>query len=291
MPVSVEVDGKIVPDTFNEKTLIEFYSSGQINGKSNIVTAPPSSQQISDLITNDIAPSYDYAFCQTISKRVSPTFDNFQSAANGISKKARKIRNDLGIEHSFHMSCLNTGSTISGCGLIAIYADMILNTGKSYRDFLKIIKSFTKAVHCYGTVTDVLYTRTRALDKGLKTISLPAALIGKAVGLNPVVQIKYDHITTPVAKKRGIENSIDSMLYYARSRVKEGLYAPIVNINYAGDIQNLKNLTSFQKLAATAEKKNVRILTGVMGLASGVVFGPGAATLGIAPKNQKAVPK
>ena len=291
MPVSIEVDGDLVPDTFDEKTLIDFYSSGQLRVKSNIVSFPPSEQQITDLIVQQIASSYDYAFCQTISKQVSPTFENFQSASQAISKKARDVRQNLGIEHSFHMNCINTGSTIAGCGLIAIYADMILRKGKSYKDFLKIMQMFARTVHCYGSVTDVLYSRARAMDRGVKTMSFPAALLGKAVGLNPVVQIKYDHITNLVAMKRGVEESVSSMLEYAAARVEEGLYAPIVNISYAGDTKDLLQFASFQKLVDAAEKANVNILTGVMSLAAGVIFGPGAATLGIAPKNQSAVPK
>ncbi len=291
MPVSVKVDGELVPDTFDEKTLIDFYTSGQLKVKSSVSSSPPSEQQISDLITQKVAPEYDYAFCQTISKQISPTFDNFQRAAKGIARKAREVRDELGLEHSFHMNCINTGSTISGCGLIAIYADMILSKGKSYNEFLKIINMFTRAVHCYASVTDVLYSRARAQEKGIKTMSLPAALLGKTVGLNPVVRISYDHVTKPVVMKRGIESSVNSMFDYAAKRIEEGLFAPIVNISYAGDTEELKNFSSFQALLDTADKNNVTVLTGVMNLAAGVIFGPGAVTVGIAPKNQSAEPQ
>ncbi len=290
MPVSVQVDGQLVPDTFDEKTLIDFYTSGQLQVKSSIVSSPPSQEQITELITETVAPKYDYAFCQTISKQISPTFDNFQLASQGIARKAREVRNELGIEHSFHMNCINTGSTISGCGLIAIYADMILSKGKSFNDFLKIINMFTRAVHCYASVTDVLYSRARAQEKGIKTMSLPAALLGKTVGLNPVVRISYDHVTKPVLMKRGIENSVNAMFDYAIARIPEGLFAPIVNISYAGELTDLEQFSSYQKLLDVAEKHKVVVLTGVMNLAAGVIFGPGAVTMGIAPKNQTAEP-
>ncbi|MCH2191732.1 MAG: DegV family protein [Gammaproteobacteria bacterium] len=290
MPVSVEIDGELVPDTFDEQTLVDFYTSGQLKVKSSIVSSPPSANQITKLITETVAPKYDYAFCQTISKQISPTFDNFQMAAKGIAKKAREVRNGLGIEHSFHMNCINTGSTISGCGLIAIYADMILNKGKSYNDFLKIINMFTRAVHCYACVTDILYSRARAQEKGIKSMSFPAAFFGKTIGLNPVVKISYDHVTEPVAMKRGIDNSVNAMLDYAAERIPEGLYAPIINISYAGDLNDLERFTSYQNLLDVAQKHKVTILTGVMNLAAGVIFGPGAVTMGIAPKNQSVKP-
>lgn len=290
MPVSVEVDGELVPDDFDEDALIDFYQGGKLKEKSKIRSSPPTREQISDLITNTIAPEYDYALCQTISKQISPTFDNFEATSQGIAKSAREIRDGLGLEHSFRMSCINTGSTIAGSGLIAIYADMILNKGISYNDYIATINKFRKLVHCYCVVPNVLYSRARGLEKGVKTMSLPAALVGKSVGLNPIVQICYDHVTKPVTMIRGMDKSFDSLFTYAAEQIKNGLYVPIVNISYVGDKKELKSHESFRRLLSVAKEHNVKILVSVMSLAGGVIFGPQAITLGIAPKDQTAIP-
>jgi len=290
MPVSVEVDGEVVPDSFSQEELIEFYTGGSLKVKSKVSSSPPTKEQISQLITEEIAPKYDYAFCLPVSRQISPTYDNFQAAANGISKLAREKRDKLGIEHSFHMNCVNSGSTISGCGLIAIYADMILSKGISYNDYANTIQKFTRVVHNYGVVTDVLYSRARAQEKGIKSLSLPAALIGKTVGLNPIVQISHDHVTKPVAMKRGIDASVNSLFDYASEQIGSGLYAPIINISYAGNTDDLNQFESYATLLKTAQENKVKVLIGIMSLAAGVIFGPGAVTLGIAPKNQSAAP-
>lgn len=290
MPVSVEVDGRVVPDSFSQAELIEFYTGGSLKVKSKVNSSPPTKEQISELITDKIAPKYDYAFCLPVSRQISPTYDNFQAAANSISKLAREKRNKLGIEHSFHMNCVNSGSTIAGCGLIAIYADMILSKGISYNDYANTIQKFTRVVHNYGVVTDVLYSRARAQEKGIKSLSLPAALIGKTVGLNPIVQISYDHVTKPVTMKRGIGASINCLFDYAAEQIKNGLYAPIINISYAGDTNDLNQYESYAALLKTAQENKVKVLVDIMSLAAGVVFGPGAVALGIAPKNQTAAP-
>jgi len=153
MPVQVSVNGDVVPDSFNQEELIDFYSSGSLKVKSTISSSPPTIEQISDLVTEQIAPYYDYAFCLPVSRQTSPTYDNFQAAANGISKRAREQRDSLGIEHSFHMNCVNSGSTIAGCGLIAIYADMILSKGISYNDYASNIQKFARVVQNYAVVT------------------------------------------------------------------------------------------------------------------------------------------
>ena len=188
------------------------------------------------------------------------------------------------------MSCVSTGSTIAGSGLVAIYADIILNKGISYSDYTKAIQKFTRLVQCYAVVTDVMYSRSRAMEKGIKTMSFPAALFGKSVGLNPLVQISYDHETKPVLMKRGIDTAIVSLLEFATQRVKEGLFVPIINLSYGGDPKDLEKFESYQKLVVESKKYKVKLLVGVMSLAAGVIFGPGALTMGIAPKNQKVVP-
>ena len=290
MPVTVKVDGVEMPDTFDEKSLVDIYKGNTLNVKSQVDTAPPTEQQIRDLISEQVAPYYDFALCQTVTKKVSPTYDNFQFASNSIAKDAREVRNSLGIEHAFRMTCLNTGSTLAGQGLVAIYADMLLTKGATFSEYTSLIEKFARVVHCYPVVADPLYSRARALEKGVKTVSFPAALIGKSVGLNPIIQIRYDHITKTVLTKRGLATSINHLLLYACERIEEGLYAPVVNLSYAGDKRDLDGFQNYARLLEVARVNNVKVLVGVMSLAASVVYGPGAFALGIAPKNQTAVP-
>ena len=168
---------------------------------------------------------------------------------------------------------------------------MILSRGVSYNDYGTNIQKFARVVQNYAVVTDVLYSRARAQEKGVNTVSLPAALLGRTIGLNPIVRISYDHVTKPVAMKRGTNASMDSLFEYAADRIKDGLYAPIINLSYAGDPVELNKFKAYSVLLEVAKKNNVTILVGIMSLAAGVIFGPGAVTLGIAPKNQKAIPE
>jgi len=90
--------------------------------------------------------------------------------------------------------------------------------------------------------------------------------------------------------KRGTDASMNSLFEYAAQSIEDGLYLPIINLSYAGNTEDLHQFESYAHLLKTAEENNVKVLIGVMGLAAGVIFGPGAITLGIAPKNQTAIP-
>lgn len=291
MPVTVEVNGEVMPDTFDEKTLIDIYQGKTLTVHSEIKSSPPSQEDISNLITREVAPFYDYAFCQTVSKQVSTTYDNFQQASEGIAAKVRTLRNRLGIDHPFRMSSLNSGTTIAGQGLAAIYADMLLSKGTDAGQYTKTMNKLLRLIQCYPVVADVMYTRERSMERGIKTVSLPAAFIGKTVGLNPIVKISYDHQVEPVLTKRGLDTAISHLMKYAIARIEEGLYVPLINLSYAGDPRDLEQFNEYDGLVAVARKHNVKILKGVMSLAASAFYGPGAFALGIAPKNQKALPK
>jgi fatty acid-binding protein DegV len=289
LPVVININGEVKPDSISEQGLIDIYSGSDLSVHSKITTAPPSPEQITKFILEEVVPYSDYAICQSLSRVVSPIYDNFESVASHIAKSAREIRRDLGIEHPFRMTFLNTGTTIAGQGLVAIYADMLLSKGTEVQEYQKVIDRFTKVVRTYVIVRDLVYTRQRAIEKGVKTVGYGAALLGKTVGLTPIVEICNDK-TTPLSSKRGFENALERLINYSIDRIEEGLYIPVINISYAGDLNDVHSMAIMDRLKEAAKKHKVKLLFGVMGLGSSTVYGPGGFSIGIAPKNLKDKP-
>lgn len=289
LPVTININGQIQPDMIDERGLIDLYTSGELTVQSEITTAPPSPEKIQEFVLSEVAPYSDFAICQSLSRVTSPIYDNFAEAAHHISKKARDIRADLGIETPFRMTSLNTGTTIAGQGLVAIYGDMLLSKGSDLQEYTRTIEKVTKIVKTYVIVRDLLYTRKRAIEKGVKTVGLGAALLGKTVGLTPIVEICND-VTTPISTKRGFDNALNQLVNYAIDRIKDGLFIPVVNLSYAGDITDLDAYAVIGELKEVAQEHKVKLLFGVMGLGSSTVYGPGGFSIGIAPKNQTQKP-
>ena len=98
-------------------------------------------------------------------------------------------------------------------------------------------------------------------------------------------------MTTPVVNKLGFDKAFESILRYTIDRIKEGLFIPIVNISYAGDLNDIYAMPLMNELNDEAKKNKVKLLFGVMGLGSSTVYGPGGFSIGIAPKNQKLKPE
>ena len=290
LPITIDINGERKPEIIDEQELVQFYNSGELSIHSKITTAPPTPEQITDFILTEVAPYSDYAICQTFTKAASPIYDNFEIAASSIAKRSRDLRNDLGIEHPFRMAYLNTGTGIAAQGLVAIYADIMLSRGAEFKHYNETIEKFTKVVRSYAIVRDIYYSRQRALEKGIKSVGWGAALIGKAAGLTPIIE-NYADQANAITTKRGEAKALESLLRYAIDRIKDGLYLPVINISYAGDLNDMHSLPIVDELKETAKKNEVQVLFGVMKLGSSMMYGPGGFSIGLAPKNTKDKPQ
>ena len=93
-----------------------------------------------------------------------------------------------------------------------------------------------------------------------------------------------------MAKTLGFDKTLDKLITFITEQIIEGLLVPVINISYAGDLDDIHNLSVTDKLKEVAKKHKVKLLFGVMGLGSSTVYGPGAFSVGIVPKNRQAQP-
>jgi len=289
LPITIRIDDNEFPDIVDETQLIDIYKSGQVSVDADIDVVSPNSELISGFILDQIVPEYDFAICQTIAKTVSPIFDNLSEVANNISKESRDIRENLGNDHPFRMTYLSSGTTVAGQGLLCVYADFVLSRGMEYTQYKTQIEKFKRLTKGYLAVKDMVYARHRTKLRGVKTVALPVAVIGKFIGLSPVA-LNHNETLNVVGMNSSYEKSVNKLFRYARERVKDGLYFAAINISIADDPSELENFSEFRKLKKDAEKSDVKLLIGVMSLAASINCGPGTVGMGIAPKNQTAEP-
>ena len=290
LPVTITIDDTPQADTYVAEELGRIYQSGIINTNSKIDTIPPVEREIHDFILDEVVPEFDYAICQTTSAKNSPIYSAFEDCAAHLNKDARAKRDQLGIQHPFYMSYVNSATSNAGQGLLALYADAVLSRGEDFHSYREHVEKFKKAVKTYSVVKDVLYTRNRAKRLGIDSISLPSAMVGQLIGVSPIVRFTRD-VMEPIVLKPGYEKAVARVCEYARSRIIEGLYLPIINVAYAGDLDDLTQIDEFKSLRKTAKSYNVKLVVGMMSLCGCINYSPGSFSLGIAPKNQTAEPE
>ncbi len=290
LPVSITIDGEVQPDTWVHDELAEIYASGRITKDAEIDTIPPTAEEIHSFIMKEVVPHYDYAVCQTVSAVQSPIYGAFEECANHINIDAKSKRNALGIQHPFYMSYVNSATSNAGQGLLALYAETIFAKETPFLTYRDQVEKVKLAVRTYTVVKDVLYTRNRAKRLGIESIALPTAFIGQLIGMSPIVKIARDTVT-PIVLKPGFEKAVAKVCNYASEQIKAGLYLPIVNVAFAGPLEELEAIKEFAKLKQVAKENRVNLIVGMMSLCACINYSPGSFSLGIAPKNQKAEPE
>ncbi len=282
LPITVRINDDEFPDILDQRKLIEMYDSDTLSTSAKIDVISPTQELISNFILEQVAPEYDFAICQTLAKTVSPIYDNLSDVANQISKRAREVRtNKL---QPFRMTYMSTGTTVAGQGLLGFYADIMLSKGMEYSQYKLQIEKFKTVAKGYLVVKDMVYARHRTKMRGVKTVALPIAVIGKLVGLSPIA-LNHNEKLDVVAMPTSYEKSANVLFKYAAERIKEGLYFNALNITIAGNPDDLENFHEFRNLKKVANDANVKLLIGVMALAASINCGPGTIGIGIAPKN------
>lgn len=289
LPISVKIGDDEILDKTSSSKLVKIYKSGRISPNTPIFSRTPTTEEIHDFIVRKVVSNYDYAICQSVSKSASTIYDSFAEVSSTISKEAREIRDSKGVQSPFRLSYMNTGTTVAGQGLLAIFADYLFSKGGDFTTYTNTLESFRKVCKGFTVVKDTMHARHRAKLRGVETVGLPTALIGKAVGLAPIVLMQND-VNSHIAVKPGYEKMVNRLLRYASERIEEGLYIPFINISYGGDLADIETFEEFPRLQEVAKKHKVTILKAVMSLAAGVNYGPQALSLGIAPKNNKVEP-
>ena len=289
LPVPVHIDGEDILDLDDEKKLVEMYQSGRINQTAKIYTTAPTPLQIRKFILNRIVPEYDLAICQTVSSEFSPLYSNITEVAMHISKSAREARKKLRINTPFRMITMSSGTSVAGQGLVAFYADVILDRGLDIARYQIKIERFKKSVKGYVVIQDLLYSRKKAEERGIEPLSFSAALFGRLFRLSPIVLTTNDHLSL-VGRVGRFKRSVDHLMRYAVDRIKEGLIFQAINISIAGPVEELQEYPAFKELEYQANQANVVLLIGVMSLTASIHYGSGAIAIGIAPFNFDAEP-
>ena len=289
LPLIVNIDGEEFPDHTSTKRLLKVYASGKINVKADIQTSPPTQEEIKEFFLKKIVPKYDVAICLIVSKEISPLFDSISAVAHSIAAESKALRDKLGIEHPFRVTYMNTGTAAAGHGLVAVYADVVLSKGMGFAKYKIQVENFKKVAKSFTVLEDIVYSRYRARLRGHDVVPLSTALIGKAIGLAPIALIQND-IVDPVSKQIGFSKAVNRLFDYAIMRIEEGLHLNCINVSYGGPSSDLEEYSSFLELQKKCKQSNVVLLVGVSNLATAVNFSPKSVSLGIAPRNHKAIP-
>ncbi|HEY7774732.1 MAG TPA: DegV family protein [Marinagarivorans sp.] len=273
VPISVSINGEEFPDPCDQSLSLEFFRSGQLKRKNKVTTSPPSVNAFAEVIHQAIAEGAQQVFVQTVNRMQGETYNQANAA---ISKVKAALPNHSKVT----LRVMDSRTVFSGQGLMVAETLRRLMKPQDASSVRREMDSLSSKIHTFVLPKSPLLALERAQKRGEKSVGWTQAAIANVIGVHPILCIVNDS-SYRAAKVKGFEKAAGQLFTHARAQMLRGLLSPIVVINYAGPIEELKNLPGFADLEGTARECKVQLIVGVMSLAGGIYTSPGSLNLAL----------
>lgn len=283
LPLTFHIDGESFVDDRNPEKTRQFFDSGLLDKGHEVETEAFNTQQIYELLMNEVVTQYDFAFLETISAARSQVYENAWQAMHRVMADYRPKREAAGRPGSFSMRVVDSRTFFGGQGLLAAHTIHLIKRGMPKNELRSQVTEFSKNIYGCVIPRDLYYVRQRARLRGDNTISGVAAFLSKALNITPLIWGPgTGEQGMPVAKTRTFEAAADQMFAYAKVRVQKGLLSPYIVLTHGFPEAELQAMPGYQALKATCADHCVELLTTEGGVSSRTYTGPGSMGLALA---------
>ncbi len=273
IPTEVTISGNKFLDYRKPIQSNLLYSGNQLD-KKNVARSQASEESIiENVLEESVLGKYETAIIQTMSRKRSLFFERAGAVMARLNNKT-----------STSIRVQDTKSVFAGQGVIAAHSAALIKQGVQGAELRRRIDNITNQLHTFAVPQDIFYLRERAAQRGEKSVSIAKALVGKALGMVPILRTYRDNIE-PLKNVRGWGNAVEQLFVNAARAFESGLASPIVCISYAGKPEEIDFLPGFTKLSQAAEANGAKILKSQMSIGGGVNMGPGTVSIAFAAEN------
>lgn len=283
LPVAIRLDGDELVDTHDSAAAMEFYHNDIGRRGVTAETRAYDTDQITELFLGRLVGEFDHVFCQTVMRSRSQIFENATKASFRILSGYKPTREDAGCDAPFAMRVVDTGTLLSGQGVIAAETARRIAEGASVAALRADIDTMIASVHAYAVPADTYYLRARARRKGDRSVGWLAATLANTLDFKPILHGAGNQ-TEALAHVRGFDAAAGRVLKNIRHAVNAGLDAPFVVLSYAGDLDVVRGLPGYADLVDACRENDVTLLASVMSVTGGINLGAGTLTVAILAK-------
>ncbi|EHO50323.1 DegV family protein [Lentilactobacillus kisonensis] len=253
-PMLITMAGKEYRDNV-DITPAEFYD--KLDGLAELpTTSAPTQGSIQEQIDALKERGFDHFIGITISAKLSVSFSLF----NQVSQE------NAGVE----MAVINTKNIGIGSGLFAVYAEQLIDAGKSYAEIIDRLNAAVAKSRIFFYIPSLKYLRAGG------RIGKVAGLVGSLLKIKPVISCDPDGVYFPITKARTEQKAILRMVNLAAEAAKEAQSVRIAVVNGADEslmqkvAEQLHHLFPYDK-----------IYTGSVSPVLGVHTGPGLVGIAV----------
>lgn len=285
MPVVMHFGNMTFKDLRDPEQTMDFYRRFVAAKDLEISTTPLSTKAIRDLFLDQLVLKYDRVLVITVSSRRSPVFENATQASFMILSGYKERRRAAGLDEQFALRVIDSKTLFTGQAVV-VYEALRVIRGQDEIMFDKLrqhVENFSQNVHAYVVPKDLFFVRTRAHQKGDKSVGWFKYKMGTMFDIKPILKA-YRGETDAVTTVRGYENAVHKLFEIAIQAVEGGLLTKVVCMSYAGNPEEVKSFDGYDEFIQCAMSHKVETLLSVMSTTAGIHVGPGAFSLAYAAK-------
>lgn len=273
LPATIVYDQQSLQDFRDPEQTIELYQSGKLEKGHTGETAPTSVNEITKILDTAISTGETDIVIQTVNRVRSPTYENAVEAASKIEKKHASKNINIRVQDS--------RTIFTGQGVLAAHTIALINKGVQGTKLRRTIDLLSSKVHAYQVPKDVYYLRERGRKKGDNSVSWLGAVLGRALGVCPIV-LALDDQTFPVEKIRNFNKAAEVLFTHTIEKIDQGLLSPFIGVSYAGNPKDLYTIPGFNEMKEAAKAKRYQLIVTPMSLSGGINLGPGTLSVAFA---------
>lgn len=176
----------------------DFYAALS-NRQMKITTAPASPEEYYEIFTSYVERGYD-VLSMSISTQISTTYNTASKAAARVMEEHPECK----------IYCLNSLRMSGALGLLAIYAHVLKNQGKTMDEVISWLEENKYKVHQMGPIDDLMFVARRG------RISTGKAIFGSFAGVKPMGDCNSTGYVTVLTKVKGIKKALDVTVEYVK---------------------------------------------------------------------------
>lgn len=270
-------DESLVYDRDPEKGL-DFYRHRLTDNATAFETTPFSVKEIEDLFLQQLVLEYDYVFLITLTSNLSLTYENAHKASFTILQSYTKVRAAHRVPGPFALRVVDSQSLFAGPGVLAWEAVRMARENRTPVEMRKHLDDLVPHLYAYLVPRSLFHIRTRANERGDRSVGWLAYLIGKALDVKPILKINRSD-TTAACRVRHFDKAVERMFLHGAAQIRRGLLVPMVGVSYGGDPVEVRAMPGFAELTRAAQEKGVEVMVSMMAPAAAVNVGGGGVSL------------
>lgn len=181
----------------------EFYTALSKN-PNGFTTAPPNIQEFYNAFEKYVKDGYGI-LSMSISSGMSGTYNFTLKAKEMILEKYPDAK----------IECIDSLRFGPGYGLMAIYASIMRDQGKSLVEIKEFLEENKNRFHQMGWLDDLSFIARKG------RLSHAKAFMGKLIGVKPMGDFDYNGLTTVIGKAKGEKTAYKAMLEYIEKTIEK----------------------------------------------------------------------